>query len=742
MSLYLGHDKVGVSHVVGEVLDAGDEVLHAADKAALQDATGWRTGIYDDTMSVSEMVEKLKLEYGVNRQHQIDICPEETWVRPQDWPDLDSLNLQMEGDDFIYMTYDANRSASAIVWHIETADKQPATLDIGHITNGEYIVDESYSVTHNTDFVKWTDDYSGYLVLRITGQITYCYAKSVTRDGQTQFYRQQPILERIAWVPHLLGFCTYYSNNCWGVYTLEREKVANPVDAPLKTLYYAWNECKRLKDLDISNLYTPNVTDMQYAFVWCQFLKELDLRHWNVEKVTSFSNMFNTCYGLQFVNLTGWNTIKATNFSSMFISCRSLIEIKGLVTFNTSKATSFANLFSGCMNLKTFPVENWDTSNCTNFNNLFNECYQLQELDLSNWDVKKVTNIGAMFSNCQTLKRVCFDDWETGELTNVSQLFNFCLSLEAIDVSWIHLTDKCTSIYAMFSNCWSLKELNIPNDWDLSGLGSGSNTANSFCANCYSLEKITGIKDWQFSFTNVLSSMFTNCRSLREIDVSGWKTDTVTSLASIFNSCYSLEHLDLSNWETDNCTNLSGLFQECWSLKSIGDISNWDTSKVTTFASMFSGCWSLETFPDITKWDFSAATTVLSMFSTLQSIKEITINNLSLPECTTIATMFRYCRGLEKITLTNWSIPKVTTTPGIFLGDCPNLRDVIIDIPIALNHSYNGDTNLSHESLLAILNNLPTVTTRRTLNLMTQNINRLTAEEKQIATNKNWTLAN
>jgi hypothetical protein len=43
---------------------------------------------------------------------------------------------------------------------------------------------------------------------------------------------------------------------------------------------------------------------------------------------------------------------------------------------------------------------------------------------------------------------------------------------------------------------------------------------------------------------------------------------------------------------------------------------------------------------------------------------------------------------------------------------------------------------------MTILNNLPTVTTRRTLNLMNQNINRLTAEEKQIATDKNWVLAN
>ena len=296
----------------------------------------------------------------------------------------------------------------------------------------------------------------------------------------------------------------------------------------------------------------------------------------------------------------------------------------------------------------------------------------------------------------------------------------------------------------MFSGCWSLKELDISDDWDLSGLGSGSNTANSFCANCYSLERITGIRNWQFSFTNSLGSMFSACRSLKEVDVSGWRTDTVTSLSSIFYYCYSLERIDLSGWRTDNCTNLSSMFNGCWSLKQIdGSLEQWNTSKVTTFASMFQDCYSLPEFPDVSDWDFSKATTVASMFSGLQSVKEINLTDVNLAECTTVATMFRYCRSLEKVTLTGWSIPKVTATaPGSFLGDCPNLRDVEIDIPFTLNHSYSGDEALSHESVMTIINSLSRVTTARTLNIVNGNINRLTAEEKQIAISKGWTLVN
>ena len=51
-------------------------------------------------------------------------------------------------------------------------------------------------------------------------------------------------------------------------------------------------------------------------------------------------------------------------------------------------------------------------------------------------------------------------------------------------------------------------------------------------------------------------------------------------------------------------------------------------------------------------------------------------------------------------------------------------------------------TRLTHEALIKIINSLPTVGTKRTLNLTATNMTRLTADEKAVATAKNWTLAN
>ena len=263
--------------------------------------------------------------------------------------------------DYIYMTYDADREVSAISLHIETTNKSAATLDIGHISNGTYVVDSTFTVNNNTNFVEWLDNYNGYIVVRVTGLIKYCYCVNATKDGQTQHYRQQPILERIAYVPNLTYFCTQYSTNSWITYTLERDKVGNGTDTALTSLYYAWAYAYQLQSLDITNLRTPNVTSMLATFYVNRKLRELDLRHLDVSKVTTLSGTFYECRGLISINLTGWNTEKITNFSSTFSYCYSLKHIYGLENFNTEKATTFNAMFNRCYSIEALPVSNFKT---------------------------------------------------------------------------------------------------------------------------------------------------------------------------------------------------------------------------------------------------------------------------------------------------------------------------------------------------------------------------------------------
>ena len=750
MSVYLGNQCIGVAHTVTDIGE-GNEILTAQQKADLNDAVGYRTNNYA-TRSVSQIIEELNKTYGVNETYTNSFVDFENtvWVRPQDWPDLDSLNLQMSGNDFIYMTYD-NKSSNfgAVSLHIEkTSGGTNIEVTMGHIENGTYIPDETITGSNNNYYRWFTNNDPDYPVVRITGSIYYCYCIAATdANGAIQHQYKQPILERIAYVPNLKGFCASYSSNIWGSHYLQREKINNGDGSKTTSLYYAWAYCQNLRDLDISGLKTQNVASMQYTFSRAYKIKTLDLKHFNVAKVTNFSGTFSNARALLSVDCTGWDTSAATTMTEMFSNCYGLKEVKGLANFNTAKVTSFSNLFLSCYSLEEINVSSWNTEKITTLANAFNTCESITELDLSNWDVSLVTNLGGTFKDCHSLKVIKFPAGPTGTLTTINSLFYNCYNLQKIDLSWFTVTSSCTSIYAAFYNCWSVKELNFPT-WNVSGLGSGSNTANSIFAYCYSLEKITGISNWNFQFSNSLASIFYNCFSLKELNVSGWNVSTVTSLASVFYNCYSLQSLDVSAWRPTACKTFDCLFYGCRNLTSVGNIGSWDTSNITIMSAMFRYCWSLKEMPNIKNWTcYPNVTSMAYLFQNCFSFKEIIWPNLNLPKCTSIANLCEQDYNLKKADLSNWSIPLVTNQTSYYgtLSNCFSLEE-IVGFPIPdtyTNVGFKDCIALSRESVLLILNSLPQKTgSGWTVRIPANSLNQLTTAEKAIATNKNWTLAN
>ena len=49
-----------------------------------------------------------------------------------------------------------------------------------------------------------------------------------------------------------------------------------------------------------------------------------------------------------------------------------------------------------------------------------------------------------------------------------------------------------------------------------------------------------------------MSFMFNDCSSLKEINLSSFKTDKITNMIGIFFKCTSLKEIDLSSCKTDN----------------------------------------------------------------------------------------------------------------------------------------------------------------------------------------------
>jgi surface protein len=160
-------------------------------------------------------------------------------------------------------------------------------------------------------------------------------------------------------------------------------------------------------------------------------------------------------------------------------------------------------------------------------------------------------------------------------------------------------------------------------------------------------------------------------------------------------------------------------------------IKLWDASNVTDMSSMFSGCQQLTTIPQ-----------------------------LDTSKVTDMSSMLNYCSVLTSIPLLDCS--SVTGTGDMFsYSTLSNLTDIggFKNLKVSWkNYFLNSVPNATVESLMNVINNLwdwtdypdgkvtnPNGTvvsygTTHTLKFGTTNLNKLTAEQKAVATNKGWTL--
>ena len=143
--------------------------------------------------------------------------------------------------------------------------------------------------------------------------------------------------------------------------------------------------------------------------------------------------------------------------------------------------------------------------------------------------------------------------------------------------------------------------------------------------------------------------------------------------------------------------------------------------------------------------DISNSTSTRNMFYGCGNL--ITIPQLNTSNVTNISYMFQGCSKLASIPLLDCS--KVTSASSIFnpsyygdhiyLTDLGGFKNLKVDLDI------QKAPNLTVQSIMNVINNLYDFrangeSTTRTLQLGTTNLNKLTDEQKAVATNKGWSL--
>lgn len=219
-----------------------------------------------------------------------------------------------------------------------------------------------------------------------------------------------------------------------------------------------------------------------------------------------------------------------------------------------------------------------------------------------------------------------------------------------------------------------------------------------------------------------------------DAEIESIKSDETGSSQCYINDCsylfYNSSRLD----EVENIlkickpTNTSNMFRSC-KQATILDLRNLDLSRSNTMANMFTDCSNLTNI-DLSDLDISEVTTMIAMFSGCTKLTDINLSNLSAEKVINVNNMFTNCTSLENIIgFPNFGKGYLTTTAANSTAYALNL---------------SASSNLTYDSLMNVINSIYDIASAgcKTQKLILgNNLEKLTQEEIQIATDKGWTVS-
>ena len=519
-----------------------------------------------------------------------------------------------------------------------------------------------------------------------------------------------------------------------------------------------FSNCSSLTSIAVGHLNTLKVTDMSSMFYGCSALTNIDFTGSGFQTgiVTNMSGMFWNCQALTAVNLSGFDTRKVTTMNRMFQNCSSLTRLD-LSIFNTENVEDIGWMFAFCSSLTSLDVSNFNTSKVKNLWSVFFNCSSLRLLDLTSFNTSAVTLTTTTFSGCSNLKTVYVGDgWDMSKVTTSPGMFTACTSLVGgmgttydashVDKAYAHIDGGPSnpgyftadvSSYAVYDSgnttltfyhdsqrashngatetVYSLNEGNNYPEWyddgnfdyvktvvfDESFAEARPTSTFYWFGEMFSLTSVVGIEYLNTSEVTNMKSMFSDCRELtsldvsgfdtrkvtdmswmfyycaglKSLDVSGFDTQNVTDMSGLFSFCQGLTELDVSHFDTENVTNMGSMFYYCEALTSL-DLSSFNTSNVTDFGWMFHGCSGLTSL-DVTEFDTSNATDMRAMFTQCRNLSNLDVTGFDTHHVEIMYKMFSECTGLTMLDLSSFNTSALTNTNNMF-ENSSNLNTIYV----------------------------------------------------------------
>ncbi|MBO4822935.1 MAG: BspA family leucine-rich repeat surface protein [Prevotella sp.] len=322
---------------------------------------------------------------------------------------------------------------------------------------------------------------------------------------------------------------------------------------------------------------------------------------------------------------SSFQNARPTSCYEWFYGMKNLTTFHGGGFLNTSKVTNMESMFEWCTSLTDAPVDSYDTSNVTNMYAMFFACSALTELDLSSFNLSKLTNSLVMMEGCSSLKtltipstanrldpEVCKGVGTTSNPCVLNYPSGFTLTKQDTGDGWFKwrggyfIDDKA---YVNLSSDKTKLTFYYDKDWQ-----KNTGTKN------YSLNTGNNKPEWLeyagYVTTVIFTEPFANARptscykwfcgmtNLKIIFdmVGSLNTSQVTTMASMFEDCNTIENINVSSFNTAKVQTFEKMFKGCSKLADI-NVSSFNTSNVQTycFNDMFAGCSSLTSL-DISKF--------------------------------------------------------------------------------------------------------------------------------------------
>ena len=196
-----------------------------------------------------------------------------------------------------------------------------------------------------------------------------------------------------------------------------------------------------------------------------------------------------------------------------------------------------------------------------------------------------------------------------------------------------------------------------------------------------------------------MNGMFTECSSLKFLDLSSFDVSNVKNLEKIFSNCNSLTSIELSNFETKSATNMNGVFLNCSSLLYL-NLTSFDTSQVTNMNSMFKNCSSLKELY-IPNFVTSSNYNTNEMFSGCISLLKLDVsNNFDTSLVSNMKSMFKACESLTSLDLSSFNTNSVNNMEMMFFGCSSltslNLYNFYTNSLKTMDHLFNGCQSLEY----------------------------------------------